>query len=149
MVIQAGAIQAGQAAMLADLERRCIDAGLKMTGPRRIILQVLREAGDHPSVETVHQRAKEFDSSISIATVYRTLNILDDMNLVRRHEFNDNYARFETNLDHHYHVIDVATGEVQEFQDRKLEASIERIAAALGYELVDYKLELHGRKKTG
>ena len=107
----------------------------------------MREAADHPSVETVHQRAKEIDPSISIATVYRTLNILDEMNLVRRHEFNDSYARFETNLDHHHHVIDVTTGEVQEFQDRKLEAVIQRIAAELGYELVDHKLELYGRKK--
>jgi Fur family transcriptional regulator, ferric uptake regulator len=133
--------------MIVDLERRCVAAGLKMTGPRRIILQVLEGAIDHPSVETVHQRAKEIDPSISIATVYRTLNVLDELNLVRRHEFNANYARFEANLDHHHHVIDVASGEVQEFSDGKLEALIERIAAELGYELVDHKLELYGRKK--
>lgn len=133
--------------MTDDLEQRCIDAGLKMTGQRRIILQVLGEADDHPSVEMVHQRAKEIDASISIATVYRTLNVLDELNLVRRHEFNESYARFETNLDHHHHMIDVNSGEVQEFQDRKLEGLIERIAARLGFELVDHKFELYGRKK--
>lgn len=134
-------------AMTVDLERRCIEAGLRMTEQRRIILQVLTGADDHPSVETVHQRAKEIDASISIATVYRTLNVLDQMNLVRRHDFNENYARYETNLDHHHHVIDVNTGEVLEFQDQKLEGLIERIAARLGFELVDHKLELYGRKK--
>ena len=133
--------------MTVGLEQLCIDAGLKMTGQRRVILQVLEEADDHPSVEMMHQRAKEIDANISIATVYRTLNVLDEMNLVRRHEFNENYARFETNLDHHHHVIDVNSGEVQEFQDRKLEALIARIAARLGFELVDHKLELYGRRK--
>jgi len=133
--------------MTVDLEQRCIDAGLKMTGQRRIILQVLGEADDHPSVEMVHQRAKELDASISVATVYRTLNVLDDMNLVRRHDFNETHARFETNMDHHHHVIDVTSGEVLEFQDRKLEVLIERIAARLGIELVDHRLELYGRKK--
>ena len=133
--------------MAVDLEQRCIDAGLKMTGQRRIILQVLGEADDHPSVEMVYQRTKELDASISVATVYRTLNVLDDLNLVRRHEFNENHARIETNLDHHYHVIDVHSGEVLEFQDKKLEILIEHIAAQFGYELVDHKLELYGRKK--
>ena len=117
-----------------------------MTGQRRIILQVLGEADDHPSVEMVHQRTKELDASISVATVYRTLNVLDDMNLVRRHDFNENYARIETNLDHHHHLIDVNSGKVLEFQDKNLEVLIERIAAQLGFELVDHKLELYGRK---
>jgi len=133
--------------MAVDLEQRCIDAGLKMTGQRRVILQVLEEADDHPSVEMVHQRTKELDASISVATVYRTLNVLDDLNLVRRHEYNENHSRIETNLDHHYHLIDVNSGEVLEFQDEKLEVLIDRIATHLGFELVDHKLELYGRKK--
>jgi len=134
--------------MTADLEQRCIDAGLKMTGQRRIILQVLEEADDHPSVEMVHQRTKELDASISVATVYRTLSVLDDMNLVRRHEFKEHHARIETNLDNHHHLIDVNSGEVLEFQDLKLEKLIESVAARLGFELVDHKLELYGRKKS-
>lgn len=134
--------------MAADLEQRCIDAGLKMTGQRRTILQVLAESEDHPSVEMVHQRARELDASVSVATVYRTLNVLDELNLVRRHDFNENYARFETNLNHHHHVINVGTGEVLEFQDKKLEALIERITDRLGFELVDHKMELYGRKKA-
>ena len=134
-------------AMTADLEQRCVDAGLKMTGQRRIILQVLVMSDDHPSVEMVHQRARELDASVSVATVYRTLNVLDELNIVRRHDFNENYARFETNLKHHHHVINVGSGEVIEFEDRKLEALIEHIAARLGFELVDHKLELYGRKK--
>lgn len=131
---------------MIDLEQRCVDAGLKMTGQRRLILQVLSESQDHPNVETVFERARNIDSSVSIATVYRTLHLLDEMNLVQRHDFNENYSRFEANLDHHHHLIDLETGRVIEFQDEELEELKERIAARLGYDLVDHRLELYGRK---
>lgn len=132
---------------MTDLERRCVDAGLKMTAQRRIVLQVLETADDHPSVDEVYRRAKELDSSISIATVYRTLHLLDRMNLVQRHDFNENFSRFEANLEHHHHLVDVETGEVIEFQHEELERLKVWIAADLGYELIDHRLELYGRKK--
>lgn len=132
---------------MTDLERQCIDAGLKMTGQRRLILQVLTDSSDHPSVEDVYQRAKNQDPSISIATVYRTLHLLDEMNLVQRHDFNENYSRFEVNLEHHHHLIDLETGKVIEFQNEALEDMKVRIAKELGYELVDHRLELYGRRK--
>ena len=134
-------------ARMTDLERQCIDAGLKMTGQRRLILQVLTDSSDHPSVEDVYQRAKNQDPSISIATVYRTLHLLDEMNLVQRHDFNENYSRFEVNLEHHHHLIDLETGKVIEFQNEGLEDMKVRIAKELGYELVDHRLELYGRRK--
>ena len=132
---------------MTELERQCINAGLKMTGQRRVILSVLTASEDHPSVETVYQRAREIDASISIATVYRTLHLLDEMNLVQRHDFNENYSRFEVNLEHHHHLIDLETGQVLEFQNEDLEELKVRIAEELDYELVDHRLELYGRKK--
>lgn len=129
-----------------NLEQQCSQAGLKMTGQRRTILKVLDESDDHPSVEDVYERAKVVDSSISMATVYRTLNLLDELNLVVRHEFGENFARYETNTDHHHHLIDVETNEVIEFQDEEIEKMKEEIAKKLGYELVECRLELYGRK---
>ncbi|NBC33946.1 MAG: transcriptional repressor [Alphaproteobacteria bacterium] len=129
------------------LEQQCINAGLKMTEQRRVILRVLNGSDDHPSVEVVYQRAKESDPTISIATVYRTLHLLDEMNLVKRHDFRENYSRFEVNLEHHHHLIDLETGEVIEFQNKELEEIKDRIAAELGYELVDHRLELYGKRK--
>ena len=131
------------------LEQQCINAGLKMTEQRRVILRVLNGSDDHPSVEIVYQRAKQSDPTISIATVYRTLHLLDEMNLVKRHDFRENYSRFEVNLEHHHHLIDLESGEVIEFQNNELETIKDRIAAELGYELVDHRLELYGvpRKK--
>lgn len=130
-----------------DLEQKCINAGLKMTTPRRVILDVLAHAEDHPSVEDVYERAKKQDTSISIATVYRTLSLLDELGLVYRHEFSDtDHARYEVNDEHHHHLIDLDTGKVIEFQNDKIEKMKQKIAEELGYELVECRLELYGRK---
>lgn len=131
---------------MSDLEQRCTAAGLKMTGQRRVILKVLDAASDHPSVEDVYDRAKDIDSSISIATVYRTLSLLDELDLVIRHEFQEGYSRYEVNWDHHHHLVDLETGKVIEFQNDELEKLKIKIARDLGYDLVDHRLELYGKK---
>jgi Fur family transcriptional regulator, ferric uptake regulator len=132
---------------MKTLEQQCIDAGLKMTDQRRTIIKILSEADDHPSVETLYERAKAQDESISMATVYRTLNMLDQLNLVIKHDFKGTYSRFEINNDTHYHLVDVENGDVIEFHSDEIEKLKERIAKELGYELVDYTLELYGRKR--
>lgn len=132
--------------MAADLETKCAEAGLKMTGQRKVILKVLSKAEDHPSVEDVYTRAKKADKSISIATVYRTLSLLDELDLVVRHEFQEGYSRYEVNSDHHHHLVDLETGKVIEFQNDELEKLKIKIAKDLGYDLVDHRLELYGKK---
>lgn len=132
---------------MSELEQRCVEAGLKMTGPRKTIIKVLEDASDHPSVETVYERARAIDASISIATVYRTLNMLDEMDIVTRREFNESFSRYDTNMEHHHHLIDLESGEVIEFQNEALEALKVKIAEELGYDLIDHRLELYGRKK--
>lgn len=132
---------------MAELELRCMEAGLKMTGPRKAILKVLDCAEDHPSVEDVCARAKDVDPSVSMATVYRTMNLLDELGLVVRHEFGQNFARYEVSGTHHDHLIDLETGDIVEFHSAELEALKTRIAAEMGFDLVDHRLELYGRRR--
>lgn len=131
----------------AELEQMCARAGLKMTGQRRTILQVLSEFSEgHPSVEDIYERARAVDASISMATVYRTLNLLDELNLVVKHDFKENFARFDIRMDHHHHLIDVESGDVIEFQNEEIEDLKQKIARELGYDLVECRLELYGKK---
>ncbi|MBC8339840.1 MAG: transcriptional repressor [Rhodospirillales bacterium] len=127
------------------IERLCIERGMKMTGQRRIIARVLSDADDHPDVEEVHQRANAQDSRISIATVYRTVRLFEDANIVSRHEFGDGRARYEeTSEEHHDHLINVKSGEIIEFQNQDIEALQVKIAKELGMQLVGHRLELYG-----
>jgi Fur family ferric uptake transcriptional regulator len=131
---------------MSGLEERCARAGLKMTGQRKIILRVLDESGDHPAVDTVYERARVIDPTISMATVYRTLNLLSEMDLVTRHDFNEKFSRYEVNMEHHHHLIDVESGEVIEFQNAEIEDMKKEIANQLGYDLIECRLELYGKK---
>ena len=125
------------------IEQRCEDRGLKMTEQRRTIARVLSEATDHPDVDQVYRRATEIDPRISIATVYRTVRLFEEANILEKHDFGDGRARYEEQTgDHHDHLIDVKSGGVIEFQDEEIEALQQRIAARLGYRLVGHRLEL-------
>jgi Fur family transcriptional regulator, ferric uptake regulator len=129
--------------MTSRLEQLCIEKGLKMTDQRRVIARVLSEAEDHPDVEQVYRRATEIDPHISIATVYRTVRLLEEANILARHDFGDGRARYEEMpIDHHDHLIDLQTGRVIEFRNEEIERLQRRIADELGYQLVDHRLEL-------
>jgi len=128
----------------SELEKLCIDKGMRMTEQRRVIAQVLSEADDHPDVEEVHRRAAIHDNRISIATVYRTVRLLEDAGILERHDFRDGRSRYEqVTEEHHDHLIDINTGEVIEFRNEQIEKLQEIVAAELGYRLVDHRLELY------
>ena len=134
--------------MESRIERLCIDRGLKMTGQRRVIARVLSEAADHPDVEELYRRATAIDSRISIATVYRTVRLLEEKGILERRDFGGGRARYEpSEHGHHYHLIDVDTGKVIEFQDPEHEKLMQDIARRLGFDLVSLRLELFGRKR--
>ena len=129
--------------MTSRLEQLCHDKGLKMTEQRRVIARVLSEAADHPDVEAVHRRASEIDPKISIATVYRTVRLFQEANILERHDFGDGRGRYEeVPSEHHDHLIDLQTGRVIEFRNEEIEALQREVAARLGYKLVDHRLEL-------
>ncbi len=133
--------------MESRIERLCISRGLKMTGQRRVIARVLSEAGDHPDVEELYRRASTLDQHISIATVYRTVRLFEEQGILERRDFGGGRARYEPSEDGpHYHLIDVETGKVIEFQDPEHERLMHAIAARLGFDVVSLRLELFGRR---
>ena len=75
--------------MISRIEQICLEKGLKMTDQRRVIARVLSEATDHPDVERLYQRAAAVDSRISIATVYRTVKLWEEANILESHDFGD------------------------------------------------------------
>jgi Fur family ferric uptake transcriptional regulator len=125
------------------IEVRCVDKGMKMTEQRRVIARVLSAASDHPDVEEVHRRSIETDPRISIATVYRTVRLFEESDIIKRHDFGDGRARYEPTPDnHHDHLIDVHSGKVIEFQNDDIERLQQEVARSYGYKLVSHRLEL-------
>ncbi len=130
------------------IERLCIERGLKMTGQRRVIAQVLSDETDHPDVEALYRQAITRDARISIATVYRTVRLFEEHGILERRDFGGGRARYEpTEHGPHHHLIDIETGQVIEFSNPEHEALLHEIAARLGFDLVSHRLELFGRPK--
>jgi Fur family ferric uptake transcriptional regulator len=131
--------------MVDRIEQLCVAKGMRMTGQRRVIARVLSISQDHPDVEEVHRRATALDPRISIATVYRTVRLLEEAGILERHDFRDGRARYEEAPEaHHDHLIDLASGRVIEFRNEAIEELQRRVAAELGFRLIDHRLELYG-----
>ena len=133
--------------MSSEIENKCIQQGVRLTEQRKLVAKVMSESTDHPDVDELHKRVNKIDSKISIATVYRTVKLFEEAGIVAKHDFKGTKARYEeATHEHHDHLIDVNTGEITEFVNEDIEKLQEKVAAKLGYKLVDHRLELYGSK---
>ena len=135
------------------IEKKYKDKRVRLTDQRKVIVKVLSESkeaygeSDHPDVDELYTRVSKIDSKISIATVYRTVKLLEEAGILAKHDFKGGKARYEQSPDeHHDHLIDVNSGEIVEFVDKDIEKLQYEVAKKLGYKLIDHKLELYGSK---
>jgi len=134
--------------MTETIEKKCILKGVKLTDQRKIIAKVMSDSSDHPDVDELYKRVSKIDSKISIATVYRTVKLFEEVGILAKHDFKGGKARYEELSEgHHDHLIDIKTGEIIEFVDEDIEKLQKKVAEKYGYDLVDHKLELYGVKK--
>ena len=135
-----------------SLEKICQDRGLRLTEQRKVIVRLLEETifdtKFHPDVDEIYNRAIKIDKKISVATVYRTVKLLEENGVIDKHEFRAGKARYEVSTEnHHDHLIDINSGEIIEFIDDDIEKLKKKIAKKHGYELIDHRLELYCKKK--
>jgi len=130
------------------IEVMCASKGIKLTHQRRVIAKVLSKSDDHPDANLVFKRYSKIDSNISMATVYRTMKLFEDTNIVVVRDFGDGRSRYEIfSNEHHDHLIDTDSGEVIEFVNDEIEELQHKVAKKLGYVLTGHRLELYGKKK--
>ena len=133
--------------MTVSIEERCKQKGVKLTDQRKLIAQTMSNSHDHPNVDELHKRVSKIDLKISIATVYRTVKLFEEVGILTKHDFKGEKARYEElPNNHHDHLIDVQSGEIVEFVNEEIEKLQNEVAAKLGYKLVDHRLELYGIK---
>lgn len=121
-------------------------AGLKITGPRTKILQILEEAkAHHFSAEDIYRLLLEAGEEISMATVYRVLTQFEQAGIVVRHHFEGGYSVFELNLgEHHDHLVCIKCGKIVEFVDSIIEKQQEKIAKEAGFQISEHILHIYG-----
>ena len=124
-------------------------AGLKVTQPRKRILELLDEAGNkHVTADDIYRVLIQAGEDIGLATVYRVLNQFEAAGLVVKHNFEGGQAYYELDSgDHHDHMVCVETGKVIEFSNAEIERLQADIASTHGYDIVDHSLVIYVRPK--
>lgn len=124
-------------------------AGLKVTQPRKRILELLDEAGNkHVTADDIYRVLIQAGEDIGLATVYRVLNQFEAAGLVVKHNFEGGQAYYELDSgDHHDHMVCVETGKVIEFSNAEIERLQADIASAHGYDIEDHSLVIYVRPK--
>ena len=123
--------------------------GLKVTIPRKRILELLDKAGNkHVTADDIYRVLMQSGDDVGLATVYRVLNQFEAAGLVVKHNFEGGQAYYELDSgDHHDHMVCVDTGKVTEFSNTEIERLQAEIAAENGYEIVDHSMVLYVRPR--
>lgn len=125
------------------------DAGLKVTQPRKRILELLENhRHKHMTADDLYRTLLESGEDIGLATVYRVLSQFEAAGLVVKHNFEGGQAFYELDSgEHHDHLVCVETGKVTEFVSEEIERLQKEIAARYGYEIEDHSLVLYVRPR--
>ncbi|XOB62485.1 Fur family transcriptional regulator [Campylobacterota bacterium DY0563] len=121
--------------------------GYKNTIQKDYILKVMYYSNDHLSAEEIAQKIqKEFNLDIGIATVYRSLNFFEEMDLIKSLDVGDGVRRFEfkTEHEHHDHMVCIKCGKIIEFSDDLIELNQIKIAEKNGFALKDHIMTIYG-----
>lgn len=131
------------------------EKGLKVTNQRLLVLEVLADQRDrHMTAEDIYELVKEDYPEIGLATIYRTLQLLLEMQLVDRINLDDGCVRYEIgefcdgeNKHHHHHLICRTCGKVLPFKDDLLDELEAHIEEAMGFHVLDHELKFYGQCK--
>ncbi len=131
------------------------EKGLKVTNQRLLVLEVLAEHRDkHMTAEDIYELVKEDSPEIGLATIYRTVQLLLEMQLIDRINLDDGCIRYEIgdlfdgkNKHHHHHLICKSCGKVFAFKDDLLDELESHIEEATGFHVLDHELKFYGQCK--
>ena len=130
-------------------QRHLKNAGLKVTHPRKRILEILEtQRNKHLTADDIYRCLIEAGEEIGLATVYRVLTQFESAGLVVKHNFESGQAYYELDSgEHHDHMVCVETGKVIEFVSQEIEAAQKKIADAHGYDIEDHSLVIYVRPR--
>ncbi|NVJ52338.1 MAG: transcriptional repressor [Campylobacteraceae bacterium] len=133
--------------VIDELKKIVKQKGLKYTEQREIVLNVLLHADEHLTAEEIYNLIKTNnpDSNIGIATVYRALSFLEEVNLIASINFGVDGKKYESNKkEHHDHLICTSCGKIIEFLDDEIEKRQDRIAKKNKFKITSHSMQLYG-----
>jgi Fur family ferric uptake transcriptional regulator len=132
--------------MAMDLQLKLNQQGLRLTRPRRVVMNILQSTPMPLSPQTIFKTAVDSQEEISLVSVYRTLDLLEELSLVRKvHGHDGCHGYVLASPGHHHHIICQQCGRAVEFTGiGDLADVFERIVAETGFDVDDHLLQLYG-----
>ncbi len=127
--------------MLEGFIERCRQAGLKITPQRVAVYEILLRSHNHPTVEEIYEEVKKRYPFVSLATVYRTVETLEQMGLAKKVCYWGSSARYDANMDDHHHLICVSCGAIR---DVYMNEEIDIPEELEGFETAGYSVNVYG-----
>lgn len=131
------------------------DKGLKVTGQRLLVLEIMAvHPGEHLTAEEIFDLARAKSPEIGLATIYRALQVLVELNVIDKLSFDDGFARYELGQElgserhHHHHAICLGCKTVISLEEDLLGPLEEKVFGRLGFEVVDHEVKLYGYCKA-
>lgn len=131
------------------------EKGLKVTSQRMLVLEIMAEhPGEHFTTEEIYDLVKVRYPEIGLATVYRTVQVLVDLQIIDKINFDDGFARYElgeregASRHRHHHAICKSCGKVIPFEDDLLETLEKALYDNLGFQVEDHEVKLFGYCKN-
>ncbi len=133
--------------VIDELKRIVKQKGLKYTEQREIVLNILINAEGHLSAEEIYNliKSKKRESNIGIATVYRALSFLEEVNLITSIAFGADGKKYESNTkEHHDHLICTNCGKIVDFMDNEIEKRQDKVAKKNNFKITSHSMQLYG-----
>lgn len=134
---------------ISDFSRVLKEKGYKYTNQRRCVFEVVMEnEGKHLNSQEIYELVKNKYPDIGVATVYRTLSLLEDMELIYGVDFEDGFRRYEVVKDEeehrHHHLICLECGKIREVEEDLLENIEDEIASKNNFKVIDHRVKFYG-----
>lgn len=129
---------------MAELLEQLIDNGFKITPQRRMILDILKKSSRHLTAEEIANEVKKIQPSVSVATVYRNLNLMVDISLLNRFKLHNGPARYQINQGHNHHLICMECGETVSLDICPMQEKITQLIDEIGFKVDDHYFEITG-----
>jgi Fur family ferric uptake transcriptional regulator len=126
-----------------ELERE----GYRLSTPRAAVVDTLADLGCSVTAKEIADRLHDRGQDVGVASIYRTLELLDKLRLTRRVDAAEGVARYEPldpSGEHHHHIVCDTCGDVAAFEDSDLERAIERLASRVDYSIDGHDVTLRG-----
>jgi Fur family peroxide stress response transcriptional regulator len=132
--------QKSDASIIETLRKK----GYKATTQRIAICRFALHSRDHPSAQRIYNEVKKVHPTVSLATVYKTLQILTEKGMIQELDLPESQARFDSNVEPHINLVCLQCGNIQDFDDNAAREIVERVAAKAEFTWTGQRIDIYG-----